>query len=190
MLKVVPRSQPSTRCLWKNEGRLFDTGLFSRRELMHRLMWGAGGLLSSGSAFALGPSSLLSVAMLKGVSEDVNRASGIEKLMWEAEKRTSMKTRETPRSLTISDDRLYEYPLLVLVGTGDMKPLSSDDMSRLRHFLKLGGTLFVDDASPMGDDRFDVSFRAALNTLWIEQPLKQLPRDHTFYRAFYMLSGS
>ena len=119
-------------------------------------MWGAGGLLSSGSAFALGPSSLLSVAMLKGVSEDVNRASGIEKLMWEAEKRTSMKTRETPRSLTISDDRLYEYPLLVLVGTGDMKPLSSDDMSRLRHFLKLGGTLFVDDASPMGDDRFDV----------------------------------
>ena len=33
--------------------------------------------------------------------------------------------------LTISDDRLCVLPL-VLVGTGDMKPLSSDDMSRLR----------------------------------------------------------
>ena len=169
---------------------MVDIELFSRRELMHRMMWGAGALLSSGPAFAMGSSSLLSVAVLRGVSGDVNRASGIEKLMWEAEKRTSMKTRETPRTLTINDDRLYEYPLIVLVGTGEMKPLSSDDMSRLRHFLKLGGTLFVDDASHMGDERFDISFRAALSKLWIEQPLKQLPRDHTFYRTFYMLSGS
>ena len=103
---------------------------------MHRLMWGAGGLLSSGSAFALGPSSLLSVAMLKGVSEDVNRASGIEKLMWEAEKRTSMKTRETPRAspLAMTDCMNIHCSYLSALA---MKPLSSDDMSRLRHFLKL-----------------------------------------------------
>lgn len=150
----------------------------------------AGALLTSQSSLAMGSSSLLSVGILKGLSDDAARASGIEKLMWEAEKRTSMKTRETPRTLTLGDDRLYEYPLIILTGTGDMKPLSGDDISRLRHFLKLGGTLFVDDASPMGDERFDESFRVALSKLWNEQPLHQLPRDHTFYRTFYMLSGS
>ena len=56
--------------------------------------------------------------------------------------------------------------------------MMSTEISRLRHFLKLGGTLFVDDASPMGDDRFDTSFRELLTQVWTEAPLEPVSRTH------------
>ena len=150
----------------------------------------AGLCLPVGHAFAMGQSSLLGIATLQGLCTDSKRDSGMEKLMWEAQKRTSMKTDETPRHVRINDPLLYEHPLLVLSGSGEFADLTEAELLRLRHFLKLGGTLFVDDASAMGGERFDTGFRVLMKRLWPEQALEKLSRDHTFYRTFYMLGGS
>ena len=140
--------------------------------------------------FAMGKESLLRLGYLSGLTERVERESGLEKLMWEATKRTSMRTQELPRRLGLDQTDLYQCPLLVLTGLGEMKPLTDAQTGRLRHFLKLGGTLFVDDASPMGDNRFDVSFRKNIQTIWTDGELSPLERSHTFYRTFYLLTGS
>ena len=138
----------------------------------------------------MGKESLLRFGLLTGLTESVDRESGLEKLMWEATKRTSMRTQESPRRINLESTSLYQSPLLVLPGSGPMVELTDVQAGRLRHFLKLGGTLFVDDASPMGDERFDASFRSTLKTLWSDSPLEPLRRDHTFYRTFYLLSGA
>ena len=49
----------------------------------------AGLCLPVGHAFAMGQSSLLGIATLQGLCTDSKRDSGMEKLMWEAQKRTS-----------------------------------------------------------------------------------------------------
>ena len=163
---------------------------FSRRSVLRFAALASGAFLPFNRSFAMGKQSLLGIAVLQGLCTDSKRDSGMEKLMWEAQKRTSMKTDETPRRVRISDPLLYEHPLIVLSGTGELKALTDAELARLRHFLKLGGTLFVDDASSVGDQRFDRSFRALMKRLWPEQPLEKLSRDHTFYRTFYMLGGS
>ena len=164
--------------------------VYSRRAFLNVSCLSAGLMLPGSSVLGMGKKSLLGIAMIQGLCADTKRESGMEKLMWEAQKRTSMKTDETPRRVRIDDALLYEHPLIVLSGTGEIKPLSEAQLLRLRHFLKLGGTLFVDDASAVGDDRFDQSFRTLMKRLWPEQPLEKMSRDHTFYRAFYMLGGS
>lgn len=163
----------------------------NRRQMIAQLsMMGLLTAASSSSGLAMGSSSRLRLGLLMGLAEDTERDSGLEKLMWEASKRTSMLTDETPKRMGIDGTALYECPLLVLSGRGKMMPLDDKQMGRLRHFLKLGGTLFVDDASSMGDDRFDRSFRETLTRLWTDGELAPFQRDHTFYRTFYLLGGS
>ena len=141
---------------------------YSRRSVLRFAGVVCGAALPFAQSFAMGKHSLLGIAVLQGLCTDSKRDSGMEKLMWEAEKRTSMKTDETPRRIRITDSLLYEHPLVVLSGSGELKALTESELSRLRHFLKLGGTLFVDDASAMGDERFDRSFRALMKRLWPE----------------------
>ena len=161
-----------------------------RRQLFGQLTAFGVGLCWSNDLFSMGKDSLLRLGLLDGLSDAVDRESGIEKLMWEATKRTSMRTQETPRRLRLENGDLYQCPLIIWSGFGEAKALTETQSGRLRHFLKLGGTLFVDDASPMGDNRFDQSFRKVLKTIWTDGELTAFGRDHTFYRTFYLLSGS
>lgn len=163
---------------------------FNRRQVFLQLS-AFGAMLPIGSAaWSMGKTSLLRLGLLTGLTEAVDRESGLEKLMWEATKRTSMQTQETPSRLTLDSAAVYQSPLLVLTGLGPMIDLTDAQAGRLRHFLKLGGTLFVDDASPMGDDRFDTAFRMGLKKVWTDGELEPMMRDHTFYRTFYLLSGA
>ena len=157
------------------------SAVFTRRDAISLLSLGGLATFWGQSGYAMGQSSLLRLALLEGLCTRENRDSGVERLMWEASKRTSMLTDETPHRLRLEDAALYEHPLLILSGSGPLNLLSEKTIARLRHFLKLGGTLFVDDASPMGDDRFDTSFRESIQSIWPDAPLKPMAREHTFY---------
>ena len=58
-----------------------------------------------------------------------------------------------PATVSLKDDALYHNGYY-LVWSGEIRAIGDAEFNRLRHYLRLGGMLFVDDASPMGDDRF------------------------------------
>ena len=142
------------------------------------------------TALCMGKSSLLQLAMLDDLTSPIKRASGVERLLWETTKRTSILADEMPATVSLKDDSLYQYPLIIWCGRGEIRPIGDSEFNRLRHYLRLGGMLFVDDASPMGDDRFHRSFGPWLERLWPDDKLVRMPKQHTFYKTFYLLNGA
>ncbi len=59
-------------------------------------------------------------------------------------------------ALRLTDEKLYDYPVLFLTGHGEVT-LSDAEVARLKDYLVLGGFLFVNACC--GDRRFDASFR-------------------------------
>ena len=91
--------------------------------------------------------------MLDSLTSPVKRASGVERLLWETTKRTSILADEMPATVSLKDDALYRTRLLFGV-VREIRTIGDSEFNRLRHYLRLEGMLFVDDASPMGDDDF------------------------------------
>lgn len=153
-------------------------------------MMGAGALLGFGGigrAFAMGKDAKVGVALLRhGVGFDA-RPSAVEQLMWEVTKRTSIDASERPVVLTPDAEDLFRWPLLVWIGTGPCEPMPDVMVSRLQRYMRAGGLLFIDDASPTGDDRFDACVRREVKRLWPDRPLQALDSDHTIYRSFFLL---
>ncbi len=145
------------------------------------------GLLSARRAFAIGADAEVGIGLLQhGVGHD-QRPGAVEQLMWEVSKRTSIDVREAPATVSPLDDDLFRHPLLVWIGTGPCEPLSDEAVARLGRFLRAGGSLFIDDATPPGDDRFDACARRAVARLFPDRPLAEVGNDHTVYRTFFLL---
>ena len=115
------------------------------------------------------------------------RPRSAEQLMWEVSKRTSIGVRETPRWVSPESLELFEDPLLVWLGRGEAPPFSERAREQLNLFLRAGGLLFIDDISPPGDERFDQSIRQRLSEIWPESSLRDIDREHTLYRSFFLL---
>lgn len=162
---------------------------------------GLAGLSSgAGSARAMGLDAKVGIALLAhGVGHD-SRPQAVEQLMWETSKRTSIDVRERPGlvdpeaaqrplppDLAADAGNLFRWPLVVWIGAGAAPPLSPAARARLERFLRAGGTLFIDDASPPGDDAFDASVRRELTALWKPAALARLDAEHTLFRSFFLL---
>ncbi|MGH7889315.1 MAG: DUF4159 domain-containing protein, partial [Thermodesulfobacteriota bacterium] len=65
-----------------------------------------------------------------------------------------------------------------------------EDCTRLRRFLKLGGTLLVDDVSGEEDSAFDSQIRVQLEKILAEFPMALISSDHVIYKSFYLLHSS
>lgn len=149
---------------------------------------GAAGLvLYAPSALAMGTDARVGIGLLQHGEGFDQRPSAVEQLMWELSKRTRVDVQETPGTLEPMSSELFRWPLLVWIGTGPAEPLSDAAVERLSRFLRAGGMLFIDDASPEGDDRFDESVRREVARLWPDRPLRRLGNDHTIYRTFFLL---
>ena len=61
------------------------------------------------------------------------------------------------------------------------------DHNGQRRFLRAGGSLFIDDATPPGDDRFDACVRRDVARLFPDRPLAEVSNDHTVFRTFFLL---
>jgi hypothetical protein len=120
----------------------------------------------------------------RGVHE---RPRAAEQLMWEVSKRSSIDVREEPTWVKATSIELYASPLTVLLGHGPCPTFTEKERASLNQYLRAGGLLFVDDISPLGDDRFDRSFRAELKEIWPEKSLARVDKEHTIYRSFFLL---
>ena len=158
-----------------------------RRDL---LSLGAAGALAAtlpGVAFAIGEDSEVGVGLLTHGDGHLARPQSVEQLMWEVSKRTSIDVRETPGRVGPKDAELFRFPLIVWIGTGDCAPLDEASVQRLGRYLRAGGTLFIDDATPLSDDSFDACVRREVRRLWPDRELERLSNDHTVYRTFFLL---
>ena len=145
------------------------------------------GLLPGRRARAAGEDSKVGIAILRHGTGFDRRPNAVEQLMWETSKRTSIDVREAPVLVDAEHDELFRHPLIAWIGAGPSEPLPSAAVEHLGRYLRAGGTLFIDDASPPGDDRFDGCVRREVARLLPGNPLVPVGNDHTIYRTFFLL---
>ncbi len=97
--------------------------------------------------------------------------------------RTDIETAEDRVILNLTDHTLYQYPMLYLVGHGNIL-FTESEVEVLRDYLTHGGFLFVND-----DYGLDASFRREMLRVFPEQPLQPIPNSHELYSCFYELPG-
>ena len=161
-----------------------------RRELL-QLLWGlpAAAALLPGSAAALGPKSRFRMAQLRyGGGNWQPRPTGLRRLAWEVEKRTSVDVSLEPVQIQASSPRLFEFPFLYMGGDKAFTPFSPADLQRLQRFLVYGGTMVIDSADARPGGEFDKSVRRLVSGIFPRDPLKKLDRKHTLFKSFYLLN--
>ena len=147
----------------------------------------AAGCFAAPHAFAMGPDSQVGIGLLQHGTGYDQRPGAVEQLMWETTKRTSIDVRQRPVFIDPRSPNLFESPLLVWIGTGPCEPFDEKTTERLGRFLRAGGLLFIDDATPHGDDGFDACVRREVARLMPGREFVQISNDHTIYRSFFLL---
>jgi len=104
---------------------------------------------------------------------------GIETLLAYARAHTLLDVPAKEDVVTLSDDRVYAYNLLYLVGHGNVE-FSADEARRLRRYLNAGGFLIIND-----DYGFDLAIRREMRKVFPEQNFAELPYGHALFRAHY-----
>jgi len=116
----------------------------TRRDFLKALIAGGVGI-SSIPFLGLGEASKFHFTQLIYRGEWDPRPRAFKRLMATLESRTSVETSFERKALKIESPNLFYYPFLYLSGKESFEPFNDEEKRRLRRFLKLGGTLLVDD---------------------------------------------
>ncbi len=93
--------------------------------------------------------------------------------------RTALHTEQAEKVVTLKDDDLWGIPYIYMTGHGNVA-WSESDLTTLRHYLRQGGFLHIDDNYGM-----DASIRRELARLFPDQPIVEVPLDHPVYHLIY-----
>ncbi len=93
--------------------------------------------------------------------------------------RTDIEAAEERVIVKLTDRHLYQYPMLYIVGHGNIR-LAEEEVEALRFYLTHGGFLFVND-----DYGLDESFRREIRRVFPNQSLQPIPNSHLIYHCFY-----
>lgn len=89
-----------------------------------------------------------------------------------------------PVTLTLGDERLWEYPWIYFVEPGNLR-LTSEEVEILREFLLRGGTATFDDFH--GPVEFEV-LRKELKRVFPDRDIVKLSPKHPVFSCFYQLT--
>ena len=109
--------------------------------------------------------------------------SSLPNLVNAIRKRTTLPVCDTVATVSIDDNRLFDFPFLYMTGHGNVH-FTEEQRIRLRRYLIGGGFLWADDNYGM-----DESFRREMRMLFPENQLVELPSSHPIYRSEYQLAG-
>jgi hypothetical protein len=126
------------------------------------------------------------LGVLYGRRTDEPRPTARRRLAWAVRTRTSVETQLNPGVARLDDPAIFESPFLYMSGDAEFPPLSEAEVIGLRRFVEFGGFLLIDDASPESAG-FDRAVRRELARAFPDDPLREVPSDHTIYRSFYLL---
>jgi uncharacterized protein DUF4159 len=158
----------------------------TRRDFLK--MFAAGGIgIISFPLFGFGEASKFRFAQIIYRGEWDPRPRAFRRLMASLDSRTSVETSSEKKTLKITDPDLFYYPFLYLAGKEGFEPFSEEEGRRLRRFLKLGGTLLIDDVSGEESSAFDSQIREEFKRILPEVPFSQLSSEHVIFKSFYLL---
>lgn len=121
----------------------------------------------------------------KGHTDDA-RAGATSRWASELVRRTSAPGREEREVVNLDRPALFREPFAVWSGAEDVGALSKSEVSGLERFLRLGGTLVVDDADP-DNGAFGRSARREILRALPESPPVRLEPSHVVFKTFYLL---
>jgi hypothetical protein len=160
-----------------------SAALFSRRAFV-------GAAVGAHRAFAFQDSSRFIPAIVKHGGRWDLRASGLRRLAWEIQRRTSVEVMLEARPLTLDNPKLFEHPFLYLSSDGDFPPLSQVEVENLRRYLTFGGFLFADANDGSDSAGFDAAIRRELARVLPQTGLVSLPPTHVVFKSFFLLDSA
>lgn len=140
-------------------------------------------LLAAVAAAAVGQ---VQVARLRygGGGDWYNDPDAVPNLAKEVSARTNIAMLAEEAHVSLTDDKLYQYPFLFITGHGNIS-FTDEEVARLRHWLEIGGFVYADD-----DYGMDESFRREMKKVLPNSELVRLPFDHPIYsRPYSFASG-
>jgi hypothetical protein len=115
------------------------------------------------------------------------RLSGLRRLAWELQRRTSVEVLTDARPVPLSSPRLFDSPFLYFGGDGAFPALAAPEVENLRRYLTYGGLLLADANDGSDGGGFDASFRREMARVLPQAPLAPLPQEHVVFKSFFLL---
>lgn len=151
----------------------------------HFLAGAAAGCLLPRVGAAFGDTTQVDVAELD-VPGALSRPSAWKRLLFEVENTTSVEVDAAIARVKPADPELFEHPFMVLMGE-EAFDIDETGREQLARYLAYGGFLFIDDTSGRDRSPFDDSVRRLTRRLFPTRQLTPIPRDHSLYRAFFLI---
>lgn len=164
----------------------------ARRLTRRNLLLGSAALvpLLSRRAAAFGEKSRFIPAVARHGGRWDARLSGLRRIAWELQRRTSVEVVPDARGFALSNPELFEYPFLYFGGDGGFPPLIEAEVANLRRYLTYGGFMFADANDGSDGDGFDASFRREMKRILPQGPLAEVPSTHVVFKSFFMLDAA
>lgn len=156
----------------------------SRRALLGGL--GACALTDRGWAFGASGAFHARLLEIGSSSLDAARSQAPSRWSWELMRRTSAPSRLTTGKVRADEPALVAEPFVVWAGQGPAKALSEAELRGLERFLKLGGTLVVDDVAPENGE-FGRAARRELSRVLPEAAPVRLEDTHVIFKSYYII---
>lgn len=115
------------------------------------------------------------------------RASGLRRLAWELQRRTSVESILEARAVPLDSPKLFELPFLYLSSDRELPSFSPAQLENLRRYLTFGGFVFADANDGSNGSGFDQSFRKLMAEVLPQVPARPLPATHVLFKTFFLL---
>lgn len=104
----------------------------------------------------------------------------------EVVRRTSAPGRLRPATVHADEAELLAEAFVVWGGAGEIAPLTSREIARMRQFFAMGGMLLVDDFDP-GEGAFGRAARREIARVLPDQAPVAIGPENVVFRSFYLL---
>jgi len=115
------------------------------------------------------------------------RASGLRRLAWELQRRTSVEVVLEARATPLDSPKLFELPFLYLSSDRELPAFTPAQTENLRRYLTFGGFVFADANDGSAGTGFDASFRRELAKVLPQVQPRPLPATHVVFKSFFLL---
>jgi hypothetical protein len=100
------------------------------------------------------------------------------------QRETAIATERRFRSVKMASEELYQYPFVVITGEADFH-FTMRERENVKRYLESGGFMLASAGCSSKD--FDRAFRREMKSLFPDNPLKTIPRDHALYRTVHKI---
>jgi hypothetical protein len=97
---------------------------------------------------------------------------------------TSIKVDPNPVTVSLDDEKLFEFPFLYMIEPGEMSPLRPEEIEGLRRYCLNGGFLMVDDF--WGENEY-YTFYDQIKRVFPDREPQELPLEHELFHCVYDL---